>query len=87
MFYETEGQHASIDDQFLLGRSLLVAPILHEGQSMRSVILPQGSWWDVLQAMRIEGPCTVQRSYSLDQIGLFIRIDGPNSEALEFLKA
>lgn len=86
MFYETEGQHASIDDQFLLGRSLLVAPILHEGQYMRSVILPQGSWWDVLQALQLEGPCTVQRSYSLDQIGLFIRINGPNSETLEFLK-
>lgn len=35
-----------IDDQYLLGTSLLVAPLLHEGVNSRDVYLPPGTWTD-----------------------------------------
>lgn len=36
----------TIDDQFLLGAELLVAPILHAGQRQRAIYLPPGTWRD-----------------------------------------
>lgn len=35
-----------VDDEYLLGSSLLVAPLMHEGERKRSVYLPPGSWID-----------------------------------------
>jgi alpha-D-xyloside xylohydrolase len=35
-----------IDDEYLFGSSLLVAPLLHEGASARDVYLPPGTWID-----------------------------------------
>lgn len=44
-----------IDCEFLLGDSLLVAPILDPGNTSRNVYLPHGQWTDVLNGKRIEG--------------------------------
>jgi alpha-D-xyloside xylohydrolase len=35
-----------IDDEYLLGSSLLVAPLMHEGSTGRDVYLPPGNWID-----------------------------------------
>jgi alpha-glucosidase len=42
----TDAKLWSIDDQFLLGDSLLICPILQENQRSRSVHLPKGKWYD-----------------------------------------
>jgi alpha-D-xyloside xylohydrolase len=35
-----------VDDEYLYGSSLLVAPLLHEGATGRAVYLPPGTWID-----------------------------------------
>jgi alpha-D-xyloside xylohydrolase len=35
-----------VDDQYTFGSSLMVAPLLHEGENTRDVYLPPGSWID-----------------------------------------
>ena len=35
-----------VDDEYLFGSSILVAPLLHEGESARAVYLPPGTWID-----------------------------------------
>lgn len=35
----------AIDDQFLLGDALLVAPIVEKGKTSRTVVLPRGGWY------------------------------------------
>ena len=35
-----------VDDEYLLGESLLVAPLFHEGSRSRDVYLPPGNWID-----------------------------------------
>ncbi|MCU1406572.1 MAG: putative glycoside hydrolase [Glaciihabitans sp.] len=36
-----------VTDQFLLGEDILVAPVLEQGATSRSVVLPPGSWTDL----------------------------------------
>jgi alpha-glucosidase len=35
-----------LDDQYLFGRDLLVAPVTEQGQTSRTVYLPEGDWYD-----------------------------------------
>ena len=35
-----------VDDEFLLGDYILVAPVLNEGQESRNIYLPNGYWKD-----------------------------------------
>ncbi|MEM8608679.1 MAG: TIM-barrel domain-containing protein [Myxococcota bacterium] len=48
-----------LSDQYMLGDSLLVAPILEEGADSRPVYFPEGDWYDVWTGNRIRGPVTV----------------------------
>jgi alpha-D-xyloside xylohydrolase len=36
----------TVDNEYLYGSSLLVAPLLHKGESARNVYLPPGTWID-----------------------------------------
>ena len=44
-----------IDDQYLLGSSMLVAPLMHEGVNERAIYLPPGSWIDYQTGMSYPG--------------------------------
>ncbi len=48
-----------VHDQFLIGDALLVAPVVHEGQTAREVYLPAGEWFHVWTGERFEGGQTV----------------------------
>jgi len=42
-------------DQYLFGQSLLVAPVVHEGQSRRTVHFPKGTWYDYDTGLEYQG--------------------------------
>jgi alpha-glucosidase len=44
-----------ISDQFMVGDTLLVAPVTAEGATSRSVYLPAGTWYDVWTGEPIQG--------------------------------
>ena len=48
LFFEYPEDIASwfIEDEYLLGRDLLVAPLFHENNNSRNVYLPPGIWFD-----------------------------------------
>ncbi|MBF9142283.1 TIM-barrel domain-containing protein [Hymenobacter properus] len=52
-------QLATANDQYLLGPSLLVAPVLHPGQRRRNVVLPNGNWIDFYTNQAYPGNGTV----------------------------
>jgi len=64
---------ALIDDQFMFGPSLLVAPILEKGARHRDVYLPDGVWIDYWTGCEYPGPCTLTLEAPLDTMPLFIR--------------
>jgi alpha-glucosidase (family GH31 glycosyl hydrolase) len=72
----------SIDDEWLLGDSLLAAPILTDGTS-RDVHLPAGMWFDVLGRRIIKGGVTLA-GYQADltQTPMFVRLGGGSAGSL-----
>ena len=64
----------SEDQSFLLGPSLLVAPIVTQGAVGRTVYLPQGtSWFDYYSDTYYSGGSTVTVAATLDTIPVFVR--------------
>ena len=61
-----------IDDQYLLGSDLLVAPVMAEGARERVVYLPAGKWWPLYGASRpLEGGTYHTVSAPLERVPLF----------------
>ncbi|MGP3964161.1 glycoside hydrolase family 31 protein [Nonomuraea sp. 3N208] len=63
----------SVDDQFMLGPDLLVAPVLAPGMAERSVYLPQGTRWVELATGHIHDSGTVEAATPLERIPVFVR--------------
>ncbi len=61
-----------IDDQYMYGDSMLVAPIF-AGESRRQVYLPAGDWYDFWTHTRLGGGTTIEVTNGLEQIPLFVK--------------
>lgn len=71
MFYEFNNtQFADVKDQFMLGSSILVAPVLNKGKFERKVTLPEGKWLSDQDEI-IEGPCTLNVQAPLRRLPYF----------------
>src|SRR5579884_416607 len=65
---------ASIDDEFLFGPNLLVAPVLTAGARSRKVYLPAGtSWTDAWSGQNVDGGQRIVAEAPLDRIPLYLR--------------
>lgn len=63
----------TLDEQFLLGEQLLVAPVLRPGQSSVSVYLPQGEWYDYFWEEKYEGGHWYRMPIPADHLPTFVR--------------
>ncbi|MCA6096264.1 glycosyl hydrolase [Streptomyces sp. SCA3-4] len=61
------------EDAFLLGDSLLVAPVLERGADRRAVRLPRGRWYDTATGRAHEGPGQVLLDAPLSRIPVLAR--------------
>jgi alpha-glucosidase len=61
------------EDAFLLGSTLLVAPILEENAQSRELLLPSGTWYNWWDGRRIEETGRVHLPVSLEQIPVLAR--------------
>ncbi len=71
--YPEDATLAGIDDQFLLGKDLLAAPILRANHFQRDVRLPVGAWRDWRSGERYTGFQTVRVDAPIDVAPLFVR--------------
>ncbi|GAB6090760.1 glycoside hydrolase family 31 protein [Spirochaeta dissipatitropha] len=69
------------EDSYMLGRYLLVAPILEEGQTLRKVYLPEGEWSDFWTGEKILGPCTIQASAERSRVPVYVYETGRNQHS------
>jgi len=68
-FPKDEGCHR-IDDEYMVGSSLLYAPIIERGRQSRELYLPEGTWYSWWEAKSFEGNRYVK---SNAEMPLFIR--------------
>lgn len=71
--YPADAKAASVDDQYLWGDSILVAPVCMPGATHRTTYLPAGSWWDYWTNQRVEGGRDETREVSLDVLPLYVK--------------
>jgi alpha-D-xyloside xylohydrolase len=62
-----------VEDQYLLGRDLLVAPVLHDGQREREVWLPAGEQWIARNGECYQGGQRISVAAPLSEIPVFKR--------------
>lgn len=77
LFYEfpKDEEAWKIEDQFMFGDALLVAPILYAGQTEREVYLPAGAQWrDVHSGVIYEGGCRIMAAAPIEYIPVFERL-------------
>jgi alpha-glucosidase (family GH31 glycosyl hydrolase) len=60
-------------DQYLLGRDLLVAPVVYEGDTQRAVKLPSGDWYDFWSGEQLVGDQVLCVAVPLDRIPVYVR--------------
>jgi alpha-D-xyloside xylohydrolase len=62
-----------IQDQYTFGRSLLVAPVVEEGVSSRTLYLPKGDWVDLWTSELTRGDRWITVDAPLEQVPVFAR--------------
>ncbi|XP_062530763.1 myogenesis-regulating glycosidase isoform X6 [Bombyx mori] len=63
-----------VDDEFALGDELVVAPVLHQGQTTREVYLPAGLWQDGIDnSLRKGNRWMHEYKVPVDKVAYFIR--------------
>ncbi len=72
--YPTDARTLQLDDEFLLGHDLLVAPVVKGGATRRRVYFPNGdAWLDWRDGQRYEGGTSADVSAPIERLPLFLR--------------
>lgn len=72
MDYPNDKNVYNISNEYMIGESLLAAPIIGESPS-RTLYLPEGNWYDFNTNKKYEGAKEYTINYDLDQIPLFVK--------------
>jgi alpha-D-xyloside xylohydrolase len=76
LHFPSEDQAWLVKDQYLYGEELLVAPVVREGERVREIYIPSGSWKAVCSGETFSGPKWIQYETKLSEIPLFVSSDG-----------
>lgn len=71
--YPEDPEVHNIEDAYMFGRDLLVAPVITEGASGRNIYLPEGVWYDLWTGDRHDGKQTISYECPIDRIPVFVR--------------
>ena len=74
LHYSNDKNVHEINDQFLFGENILVAPILEQGKKYRTVYLPEGQWIDYWTKDFINGKQIIIKHAPLDTCPIYIKV-------------
>ncbi len=63
----------TVDDAYMWGDYILVAPVFEKTATSRNIYLPAGTWWDYWTAKQIEGGQSITRTVDLATMPLYVR--------------
>jgi alpha-glucosidase (family GH31 glycosyl hydrolase) len=73
LHFPTDPKAVECGDQYLWGKSVLVAPVVEKGATARRVYLPASTWYDFWTGERLEGGREISRPVDLETIPLYVR--------------
>lgn len=73
MHYQRDRETWECNDEYLVGDSILVAPVMTQGARIRTIYLPEGVWVDYWTGERIAGKCYIMREAPLDICPIYIK--------------
>ncbi|HJQ69758.1 MAG TPA: TIM-barrel domain-containing protein [Blastocatellia bacterium] len=71
--YQADTNAINLDDEFMIGGDLLVAPVVKPNQTARSVYLPERTWYDYWTGERIKGGTRVTAAAPLEVVPMYVR--------------
>jgi alpha-glucosidase len=71
--YQDDDNLIAMDDEFMVGDTLLDAPVLSSGRDSRYVYLPKGGWYDFWTREKISGGRAVTAKAPLETVPLYVR--------------
>lgn len=71
--YEKDEQVKNLNGEFMIGDSLLVAPVTEQGMTKKLVYLPEGEWYDYWTGRKYTGGQYRIFSAALDECPLFVK--------------
>lgn len=71
--YPDDPRTWGMDEEFMFGGDLLIAPVLHEAERVRDVYLPKGEWYDFWSGRQYVGGGGVRVPVTLEKIPIFAR--------------
>lgn len=76
MSYQFDGypEFATINDQFMLGDDVLVAPLLEKGVCERTIVFPTGTWLGD-DGTEVTGPCELAVNVPLSRLPYYKRVE------------
>ena len=71
---DTDKRYADVEDEYLWGNEVLIAPVMQQGATARDVLFPAGEWvnWNN-PALRYKGGETATVNAPLDELPMFVR--------------
>jgi len=73
LHFQDDPKAVECGDEYMWGRSILVAPVVENGATTRRVYLPRGAWSDFWTGERVEGGREIERPVDLETIPLYVR--------------
>ena len=73
LHFPNDASAVSCGDEYLWGRSFLVAPVVEKGAANRRVYLPQGEWHDFWSEEQTTGGREIIRNIDLETMPLYVR--------------
>ncbi len=81
--FESDAASRRVHNQFMLGPTLLVAPVTSPGATMRQVYLPPGTWFHLWTGRMFVGPATMEIEAPIGSPPVFSRdVDRPDLRAI-----
>ena len=71
--YQSDENTYNLEDQFLLGDKMLVAPVVERGVNNRIVYLPEGTWYDYWNGTTLNGGWAYYYNAPLHVLPVFVK--------------
>ena len=71
--YEKDAKVKELNDEFMVGEQILVAPIVEQGKDYRAIYLPEGRWIDYWTGEEITGKQTILKEAPIEICPIYIK--------------